>query len=238
MRAVSITNRGGRENNEDFLSHAQSGDLWCYVLCDGLGGHEGGEVASKLVCETICAEFARKPALSAEAAEGYIEAATNALITERTIKTELCDMSTTVALLLTDGVKAVWAHIGDSRVYYITGGEISLITDDHSMAYMEFESGIISYDDIRFSPNQNRLTRCIGGVSGYGADASDVIDIKKGDAFLLCSDGFWEYVHENDIERTRAESFSPQEWLGKMLDVLHENEIEYNDNYSAIAVIV
>ena len=153
------------------------------------------------------------------------------------ITPELFDMSTTAALLLTNGERAVWAHVGDSRIYFITGGEISLITDDHSMAFMEFESGMISYDDIRESPNQNRLTRCIGGISG-SADLSDEIVLKSGDAFLMCSDGFWEYVREDDIERTYAESFSPKEWLEKMLDVLHKNEIETNDNYSAIVVMI
>ena len=64
MRAAKITNRGGRENNEDFICEAESNGVWCYVLCDGLGGHEGGEVASKLVAETICAAFEKKPELS------------------------------------------------------------------------------------------------------------------------------------------------------------------------------
>ena len=205
MRAAIITNRGGRDNNEDFISSAESKGIWCYVLCDGLGGHEGGEVASRLVGETICAEFEKKPELSKKAAEEYIEAAANALITKRIVTPDLYDMSTTVTLLLTDGERAVWAHVGDSRVYFITGGEISLITDDHSMAFMEFQSGLISYDEIRTSPNQNRLTRCIGGIS-YGVDVSEEVVLKSGDAFLLCSDGFWEYVREGDIERTYAES--------------------------------
>ncbi|MBQ6530024.1 MAG: serine/threonine-protein phosphatase [Clostridia bacterium] len=237
MRAVSITNRGGRENNEDFICSVEVSGIWCFVLCDGLGGHECGEVASRLVAETICAEFEKKPELSQKAAEEYIEAATNALITERTIKPGLFDMSTTVTLLLTNGERAVWAHVGDSRVYFITGGEISLITDDHSMAFMEFQGGLISYDEIRTSPNQNRLTHCIGGISS-SADISEEIPLKSGDAFLLCSDGFWEYVRESDIEKSFAESFSPKEWLEKMLEVLHKNEIERNDNYSAIAVMI
>lgn len=238
MRAVSVTNRGGRENNEDFLRHAQSGNLWCFVLCDGLGGHEGGEVASKLVAETICKEFSRAPELSETAAQAYIKAACDALIRMRAEKIELYDMSTTAALLLTDGEKAVWAHIGDSRVYYLEQGEISLITDDHSVAFLEFESGIITYDEIRKSPNQNKLLRCVGGASGADADVSGVVPVKSGDAFLLCSDGFWEYVNESDIEKQLSEASSPQEWLEKMLAVLHENENDGNDNYSAIAVMV
>lgn len=238
MKAASITNRGGRENNEDHICHAQSGDKWCYVLCDGLGGHEGGEVASKLVAETICKNFEDRPELSEAAAKRYIETATNELIFERTVSVGLSQMSTTVAMLLTDGKKAVWAHIGDSRLYFLEKGDVSIITDDHSMAFMEFQSGMISYDEIRNSPNQNRLTRCIGGINNSGADVSQITEVEEGDAFLLCSDGFWEYVREKDIEKSLAKSATPKEWLEKMLDTLHKNEIENNDNYSAIAVMI
>ena len=69
-------------------------------------------------------------------------------------------------------------------------------------------------------------------------DVSEVIDLKKGDAFVLCTDGFWEYVYEDDIEKSFAKTKSPKEWLEKMLESLHENEKENNDNYSAIAVEV
>lgn len=238
MRAVSVTNRGGRENNEDFLCHAQADKLWCFVLCDGLGGHEGGEIASKLVAEKICEAFSDAPRLSAKAAEEYLEKAYDALIRARAEKPELCDMSTTAAILLTDGDEAVWAHIGDSRIYYLEQGEISLITDDHSVAFMEFESGKSTYDQIRKSPNRNKLFRCMGGVGGSSADVSEVIEPKRGDAFLICSDGFWEYVSEDCIEKTFKSSSSPKEWLREMLSVLHDNETETNDNYSAFAVML
>ena len=62
--------------------------------------------------------------------------------------------------------------------------------------------------------------------------------LKKGDAFVLCTDGFWEYVYEDDIEKSFAKTKSPKEWLEKMLESLHENEKENNDNYSAITVEV
>ena len=236
MRAVSLSNRGGRKHNEDCVGYARAGEIWCFVLCDGLGGQLCGEVASKLVCDMVRGEFERNPQISRSALRDYLKKAALAICAER--DEDRYNMASTVVALVTDGRKAVWAHLGDSRLYYISGGEILKITDDHSVAFMEFEGGMITYDDIRRSPNQNKLTRCIGDMDNFMPDISDVTELERGDAFLLCSDGFWEYVTEDDIEETINKSATPKEWLEKMLEVLHENEIEKNDNYSAIAVMV
>ena len=102
---------------------------------------------------------------------------------------------------------------------------------------MQFESGAITYDEIRKSPDQNKLTRCIGGVQDV-PDVSDIASTESGDAFLICSDGFWELVNEDVIEKTLKSSRSPDEWLRKMLSVLHKNEREGNDNYSAFTIMI
>lgn len=238
MRAVSITNRGGRQNNEDSIRSAHVENVWCFVLCDGLGGHQCGEVASALVSETVCTAFENAPAVTADVLKSYIENAAQSLENARMADDEKYDMSSTVIALLTDGEKAVWAHAGDSRLYYISDGEIAKITDDHSIAFWEYSNGIISYDDIRTSPNQNKLLRCISDTDRLDLDISEEIEIRNGDAFLLCSDGFWEFVREKDIEDALNNSSSPKEWLEKMLEVLHKNETEHNDNYSAVAVMI
>ncbi len=236
MRAAAITNRGGRENNEDCICYANKEKMWCFILCDGLGGHEGGETASKLAAAAICDEFKKNPRITPEAAEEYIQAASEKLKAAKRDGAPL-DMATTAALLLTDGDMASWAHIGDSRVYRITDGEIYEITDDHSVAFMKFEGGVITYDEIRTSADQNKLTRCISGGAQDIPDVSQQTVLCGGDAFLICSDGFWELVNEDDIEKTFKASHSPDRWLQKMLDILHKNETEGNDNYSAIAVM-
>ena len=140
------------------------------------------------------------------------------------------NMSSTIVALVTDGEKAVWAHSGDSRLYYISKKRISQITDDHSIAFRDFKEGIITFDEIRTSPNQNKLLSSISDIDDLNFDVSEVIDLKKGDAFVLC--------YEDDIEKSFAKTKSPKEWLEKMLESLHENEKENNDNYSAIAVEV
>ena len=221
MRAVSLTNRGGRKNNEDYVGYANSDKLWCFVVCDGLGGQSFGEVASEIVCETVCKSFKKAPELSGKERESTKS-----------------NMSSTIVALVIDGEKAVWAHSGDSRLYYISKKRISQITDDHSIAFRDFKEGIITFDEIRTSPNQNKLLSSISDIDDLNFDVSEVIELKKGDAFVLCTDGFWEYVYEDDIEKSFAKTKSPKEWLEKMLESLHENEKENNDNYSAIAVEV
>lgn len=83
MRAVSLTNRGGRKNNEDYVGYANSDKLWCFVVCDGLGGQSFGEVASEIVCETVCKSFKKTPELSGKALYRYIEKAASVLGEER-----------------------------------------------------------------------------------------------------------------------------------------------------------
>ncbi len=238
MRAVSLTNRGGRKNNEDSVGYVKAEDIWCFVICDGLGGQSFGEIASELVCNTICDEFKKEPLISQKALYQYIEKSASLLGEERSGDKEKADMSSTVVTLVTDGKKAIWANIGDSRLFYISDGEISQVTNDHSIAFMDFENGDITYEEIRYSPNQNKLLRAVSDIDNFNPDISEVTELKKNDAFLLCSDGFWEYVTEDDIEETLHSAKSPKDWLEAMLEILHENEGKKNDNYSVIAVII
>lgn len=238
MKAVSLTNRGGRKNNEDSIGYAHCSDIWCFVICDGLGGQSCGEVASKLVCDTVCEEFEKNPQISGKALYRYIEKAASVLGERREEDEEKSDMSSTVVALITDGKKAVWANVGDSRLYYISDYKISQVTNDHSVAFMEFENGDITYEEIRRSYNQNKLLRAVSDVESLNPDISEITEINQNDAFLLCSDGFWEYVTEDEMEDTLRTAKSPKQWLEAMLEVLHKNEINKNDNYSVIAVMV
>lgn len=238
MRAVSITNRGGRPNNEDNICHAVSEGVWCFAVCDGLGGQECGEVASQLVCAEIKKAFLKNPDISEKNVYRYLERAASELGDARSENPDKYNMSTTAAVLVTDGRNAVWAHSGDSRIYRFHRNKITSVTRDHSLAFMEYENGVISYDGIRRSISQNKLTRCISDLDFFNPEVSEVADVSRGDAFLLCSDGFWELVTEADMERCIEKAHSPKEWLEKMLACLHEREGEHNDNYTAVAVML
>ncbi len=234
MYGVMISNRGGRESNEDAIGKCRIGSVQCFALADGMGGHENGETASKLAVNTIIECFKAQPEISKDVVFAYLEAAQNVISEQRSIQKN--NMGTTAAVLVTDGVDAVWAHCGDSRIYRLKGSLIQEVTDDHSVAFASFAAGEIKYSDIRYSPDQNRLIHSLGDGKSFKAAVSDVVKLPKKSSFLLCTDGFWEYVTEDFIEKSRKRTSGAREWLTEMTAELKRNAPENSDNYSAIAV--
>ena len=147
-------------------------------------------------------------------------------------------MKTTLVVLLTDGNRMQWAHIGDSRLYYFKGGKLKQRTLDHSVPQMLVAAGEIREEEIRFHPDRNRLLRVMGTEwDSPRYKVEDPVACSGKDALLLCTDGFWEWIVEKEMRAALKRSKSPAEWLERM-----EREIRKNgagkgmDNYSAVAV--
>ena len=232
-----ISNKGGREFNQDYTGFTETETSGCWVLADGLGGYHAGEVAAKLAVETILNEYTKNIGIH-WLKEGIEQ--TQMIIREHLLKEPFYkSMRTTIVVLIAEGNYATWAHVGDSRLYMIRKGEIIAQTKDHSVCQALVNAGEISADQIRFHEDRNRLFRVLGSE---GIIKATILNEEKstqaGDAFLLCSDGFWEYVREEEMEMTRMNSTSPSEWLHLMEGILQERISENNDNYSAIAVFV
>ncbi len=232
-----ISRKGGRSNNEDFYGHTRKNGITCVVVADGLGGHSGGEIASKLTVNTIIGAFEREPGFSKEYIEKYINTAKDAVVEKAMNDPLLLHMSSTVAVLLIKGRRALWANVGDSRVYKFYDGSITDVSEDHSLAFLDFVKGIIEYDDIRTSPNQNKLISAIG-VSMDGINISEVTNSGVGSAFMLCTDGWWEYVTEKDMEETYENSSNIHDWLKNMIEIRQNNAPEDSDNYTVMVVMV
>lgn len=237
MITAIVSNRGGRSNNEDAVGRLRIGSMLCYVLADGLGGHENGEIASKLAVDTILECFKVQPGMTKELVYAYLEAAHHAVIEKRRTDFHGMHMGTTIAVLITDGERAIWGHCGDSRIYRLKKHLIQEVSDDHSVAFSVFAAGEIQYSQIRYSPDQNKLLRSLGGES-FRPDISEVIKLPSKTSFLLCSDGFWEYVTEDFMENTRKKADTPKLWLKEMLNERRRNAPPDADNYSAIAVYI
>ena len=236
MKFTKITDKGGRLNNEDCIDTAVKDGICCFIAADGLGGHNSGEVASKLAADTIKSEFLKNAEVSQKAVENYLKSAQKAIENHRKKDRQSFDMATTAVVLVTDGAAAVWAHVGDSRLYRLDGGKIKEVTEDHSVAFDKFKSGIIKYADIRTSSDQNKLLATIGSRASFRPEISKLTKIGPRAAFLLCTDGFWEFVTEDDMEKAYKSSVSSEEWLDNMLQILDANKSEVNDNFSAIAI--
>ena len=147
-------------------------------------------------------------------------------------------MKTTLAALLIGKKDVQCGHIGDSRVYWFSHKKLMGRTLDHSVPQMLVNIGEIDEDEIRNHPDRNRLLRVMGTeweTPQY--QYSEKISLKKGQAFLLCSDGFWELITEKMMIRFLRRADSVDEWLDTMMDYVEEKGKEKNmDNYSAIAV--
>lgn len=232
---ATLSNAGGREGNEDYCGFAIRGAAGCWVLCDGLGGHRGGAIASRTAVEAALASFRDDARVGAEAMASHVERAHRAVMEKQRIDPELTGMRTTIVMLAAEGGSAQWIHAGDSRLYRFHGGKICGQTRDHSVPQRLVEAGEIRVEEIRFHEDRARLLRSLGGSQEPGASAGGA-QIAAGDAFLLASDGFWEWVFEREMEESLAASGSAKEWMGRMEKILKSRAEGEFDNYSAIAV--
>lgn len=227
---------GDREYNEDSVRMKEQDGYWTFALADGLGGCGNGELASGTAVETV---FREGRAYEAEDFFDQVFAeAQEAVLNKQIQQPDAKAMSTTMAVLKIGKDKAQWAHIGDSRVYHFRGRKLISLTQDHSVPEMLVKIGEITPDEIRHHPDRNRLLRVIGRAwDDVKYEISEEISVQKGDAFLLCSDGFWEYITEKEMAWTLMTTFSTERWLERMTKIVQKNGADYNmDNYSAICV--
>lgn len=237
LKYVLISEIGNRSINEDSVRAASVAHRHCFVVCDGLGGHDQGDVASKLVANTFADELC-----FADDLKDFIPRVFN-LAQKKVIEKQKengikSKMKTTAVVMATDGFTAHVGHIGDSRFYGFTKDGRYIRTLDHSIPQILVNSNTIEEKDIRNHPSRNMLLKVIG--EQYDETMTDLYEpfsLKDYYAFLLCSDGFWELIQEEEMVALLSESSSPQEWLNLMLDVVKRNGLNRRmDNYSAIAI--
>lgn len=238
IRHSYITEKGGRPVNEDSGSIVRKENKYCYTVCDGLGGHGKGEVASSAAAKIFSSIF-KNTELSPE--DFFELAYSKAQETVHRLREKdgngFSMKTTVVSLVIADG-KCTWSHLGDSRLYMFRNNKVEVRTLDHSVPQMLVASNEINEEEIRFHPDRNRLLRVLGGddeIPRYAV--SETVDLKDCQAFLLCTDGFWELIDEKQMCSLLKTSHSPEVWLEKMEKIILENgESKETDNYTAIAV--
>lgn len=235
---------GDRLSNQDALACASEDDLSCFVLADGTGGHEGGEIAAILVTTGIIEKFKQEASFSARALASYIDWAKSQVTKNQQQNEKLINMSTTMATVLIDHQNrcALWAHLGDTRIYLFRAGKIQAISKDHSIAQRLVDAEYINYAQIRLHPQRSVLFAAVGAQGDSGPDiTSEAISLQDGDAFFLCTDGFWEWIQDHEMEQSLENSRSSSEWLGRMNGIAEQNigDSPVNrDNFSAYAIRV
>jgi serine/threonine protein phosphatase PrpC len=193
-----------RENNEDSvfpMSSGESSDSVLAIVADGMGGHVAGEVASRLAVNA---------AASNELEAGDRVAAGNRAIREEVAREpSLEGMGTTMTLLDIHGETATIGHVGDSRAYMLRDGELSQLTEDHTVAAEYVALGELSAEEAASHPQRHMLTRTLGLTRFVNVDEFE-IELVAGDRLLVCSDGLTEMVDDTTIAKTLA-SGSPAE---------------------------
>lgn len=232
-----FTNQGGRSYNEDSVGSKRDGECGFFVVADGLGGHQFGEVASACVRDVLLEGWHPEEADRPEWMKRQIAEANRQVLAIEKEKGSV--LKSTAVLLAIDGDRAVWANVGDSRLYYLHNSEIKSITEDHSVAYKKYKAGEITREEIAQDEDQSCLLRSIGGGDRNEPDihCSDV-PLEAGDAFLLCSDGVWEYVKDEEILIDLLKAETAKDWAELLLLRLIDRIDGENDNLSLLTLML
>ena len=236
LRSGSATDVGRRRSlNQDMV--LETGSI--FAIADGMGGHKGGEVASLTAIEALRDAFRREA--GAAGVESAIGAANDAVATKASRSADLRGMGTTLAVvaLVDDGdggdeLLAV-GNIGDSRIYLMRNGELTQLTDDHSLPQELLRQGHLTEAEAAVDPRRNVVTRVIGPSFGEGPDMQNLIPY-AGDRIVLCSDGLYNEVEDADIAHVLRTVRDPKEAARRLVDQANANGGA--DNISVIVVDV
>lgn len=229
MAGLSDTGRV-REHNEDAI--AWSGEQGWAVLADGMGGHQAGEVASAIAVETIGERL--QQAHDGSTLRAAVERA-NALIHQYSGEQPgPHSMGTTVVALALEDGRIHFAHVGDSRLYRLRGGELIRLTHDHSLVQELVDEGMLDAEQARHSPQKNIITRALGLEAGVEVDVGEDTGIAD-DTYLLCSDGLTNHLRDEEIAALLAGDALPEVAHGL---VEAANGCGGEDNISVIVIRV
>jgi len=236
MTAV-LSKFGGRNKNQDYCGHLESktGSIW--IVADGMGGHLGGEMASYLAVNTILEQFTKNHSVEEENIIQLLNLANQVVLQKQQEMIDYHSMQSTICLAASNDDKTIFANVGDARGYYFSNGEISYQTRDHSLPQLLVNQGEIYEWEIRHHEDRNKVLKSIGKENSLSPSLYQIQRPEKGDALLLCSDGFWELIYEQEMEVDLAKSTTPEQWLRKMELRLLKRMPQRHDNYSAIAVL-
>lgn len=226
---------GNRAENEDNFAYEQTGPEQLYaVVCDGLGSHGGGRDASRIAVEQL--RLMRPTQLpTADAIRGWMEQSNQEILLRRNGPRH---MKTTAVALFADREKAVWAHIGDSRLYHFCNGVLTDATEDHSVCYLAVRLGDITRREIPNHPDRNKLLKALGEET-ISPEIHSAVTLAPGEhAFLLCSDGLWERLHEDEILLDLHKSATPEQWLFELRARAEMRKCSDVDNNTAVAVFI
>jgi PPM family protein phosphatase len=229
--------QGGRPYNQDRVAYSYSSDAMLMVVADGMGGHLHGEVAAQIAVQYLAEEFQNQatPRLSNPAGflgRGLLHV--HDAINDYTERNNLMESprTTCVACVIQDG-EAIWAHVGDSRMYLFRDGRLHARTRDHSAVQRLIDEGVISEMQALSHPDRNRVYSCLGGYIAPEVDVSRPTELQDGDILLLSTDGMWSMLNIEEILAT-LRAYSLERALYHMMDHAEFRGGDKGDNLTAL----
>ena len=228
---------GGRNYNQDRVAYAYTNDALLMVLADGMGGHTYGEIAAQIAIHTFMQTFALMAQPNIPDPETFLRITMKSCheaIIQYAKSNELAGNpgTTCVAALVQNG-KVNWAHAGDSRCYLLRNREVVNVTRDHSIVQQWADWGLISKEEMKTHPDRNKITNCLGGVDDLHVEMSPYISVQSGDVLLLCSDGLWGPLSNEEIAQGLTGGDLPES-IGKLIEVALLREQERADNTTVV----
>lgn len=238
IRYCTHTEIGDRPCNEDRFAVCETPFGYCFALADGLGGLDRGEVAAELACRTVADYAAILPGVSGRKLEQAFLAAQQAILERQQAEHSETQMKTTLNVVWLDDKTLYWGHVGDSRTYYAENGRLQRRTFDHSVTQMLSAIGQVADADIRFHEDRSKLLRALGTPwTRSQVELEPDIPLRGSQQLLLCTDGFWEYITEEQIQICLEESDNPTTWMENMLELIGRNDHHgERDNRTAITL--
>lgn len=230
---------GHRAENQDRVAVVRRRDGVFLVVVDGMGGHADGGRAAEVATDSLATTFANAPSTIDDPGEFLTQAVLRAhaavvgigeglLIDEK-------PRATCATCLVLDG-HAWWAHVGDARIYLLRAGQVVRRTRDHSHVEVLLRDGVITEEEVAGHPMRHYVECCLGGESAMpelGEPGETAL--QSGDVILVCSDGLWSGVPDDEIAASAAGAGGLEQWLGQLSDRAVSVNAPHSDNTSAAA---
>lgn len=215
-----------RKANEDYFANERISDKeYLFIVADGMGGHQAGDVASKLGTLTFINEYKSLRAKNnsiGDSMQQSIKEANATILAKASADLAKKGMGTTFSALIIADMKAHIVHVGDSRIYRIRDNEIRKITTDHTFVEKMMEEGRLSEEEARNHPQKNILYMSLGARESFAPIVIDDLEVKNGDIFIMCSDGLNNMVPDDVIREYSLSQGSPKELVDELIKLANE----------------
>ena len=233
-----FSHTGGREANQDSVGYTQAGSAFCLAAADGVGGYRHGEYASALAVRCMKEFFRRQPQADERVLRRHMQETAQYVADVIAANPTLKDMRTTLCAAYLDGSRIVAGHIGDSRIYWFREGVLRYASQDHSLVMRLVQEGRLSPEQLRGHPRRNVITSAIGREMPLRLDVVSLAAAPgRGDGLLLCTDGFWELMLEEEMLSCLQTAENAGRWLQEMEGRLNGRLGAHSDNYTCLAAV-